>query len=679
MPTNGMKKTILGICLMTFALAGCQKELVEPEAQTQLLGPVEFYAVLEEFTPGAKTSLNENRCVIWSEGDQLAIFQGSTLADKYQVKEGQAGGTNTNFSIVKNLGGNKDDDFSGGTEIPFDTNIAIYPFEDDLICNPIYEGEEITSYQIKNFTIPAVQTYAENSFAEEAFAMTAITNGLADHNLKFKNVCGALKLQLKGTATVKKIELKGNADEQIAGDAVVTVYADGTVPSIEMNPNATTVITLDCEGGVELNESSATTFMFAVPPTDFDTGFTATITATDGKVGELKTIKPNPVRRAAIKAMPEITPVMEIPPVNLSENGTANCYIVSAPGYYKFSPTQGNSQQLIKSIASAQVLWETFGTATRPNVGDLIQSVSFEDNAIFFYTAETYKEGNAVIAAKDASGTILWSWHIWFTDQPEEQVYPNNAGIMMDRNLGATSATPGEVEAYGLHYQWGRKDPFLGSNVLTYRDEYGSSIDDTQKAASTLTWPQAVYAEYTTVTIDYTIKKPTTRVIGDSSTYDDWMSDNPDQTRWKPTKTIYDPCPAGWRVPTGGSSGRDGFWANAGFENANYDSANFGFSFNLGSGLYAWYPLPGYYAYNYFNNPGYGGTYWSCTADGFDSYAMSISNYNESPTIKSYYEYDNHHAYSVRCFKEGSNTGAVVVPPATPKDGAHVVPSIVTP
>ncbi|MCC8062106.1 MAG: hypothetical protein LIO68_02535, partial [Rikenellaceae bacterium] len=32
----------------------------------------------------------------------------------------------------------------------------------------------------------------------------------------------------------------------------------------------------------------------------------------------------------------------------------------------------------------------------------------------------------------------------------------------MDRNLGAMSASPG-VASYGLLYQWGRKDPFVGS------------------------------------------------------------------------------------------------------------------------------------------------------------------------------------------------------------------------
>ena len=31
---------------------------------------------------------------------------------------------------------------------------------------------------------------------------------------------------------------------------------------------------------------------------------------------------------------------------------------------------------------------------------------------------------------------------------------------MIDRNLGATSVTPKDQNAYGAWYQWGRKDPF---------------------------------------------------------------------------------------------------------------------------------------------------------------------------------------------------------------------------
>ena len=138
---------------------------------------------------------------------------------------------------------------------------------------------------------------------------------------------------------------------------------------------------------------------------------------------------------------------------HLSAVASANCYIISSPGAYKFNTVKGNSSESVGAVASAEVLWESFGTDTAPAVGDLIKSVKYSDGYIAFQTASAFKEGNAVIAAKDASGIILWSWHIWLTDQPQGQEYFNGAGTMMDRNLGATSATPGDVGALGLLYQ----------------------------------------------------------------------------------------------------------------------------------------------------------------------------------------------------------------------------------
>ena len=156
---------------------------------------------------------------------------------------------------------------------------------------------------------------------------------------------------------------------------------------------------------------------------------------------------------------------------DLSALSTANCYILNRSGSYCIAAVKGNdSEAWLTKAESAEILWETFGTSTVPKDGDLIKSVSYKDGYIAFQTADTFKEGNAVVAAKDVEGNILWSWHIWMTDQPQEHVYNNNAGTMMDRNLGAVSAVSGDVGAIGLLYQWGRKDPFL--NAVAGRVHY---------------------------------------------------------------------------------------------------------------------------------------------------------------------------------------------------------------
>ena len=283
---------------------------------------------------------------------------------------------------------------------------------------------------------------------------------------------------------------------------------------------------------------------------------------------------------------------------DLSTKSSANCFIISQCGSYCFPVVRGNaSSDWLDRTTESEVLWESFGTNVEPNVGDIIKSVNFEDGYISFDTASPFKEGNAVIAAKDASGNIIWSWHIWLTDEPQGQEYYNNAGTMMDRNLGATSATPGDVGALGLLYQWGRKDPFLSSS---------SNVNCTN-AKSTITWPSSVSSDSSSGTIVYATANPTTFIEYNSSDFQynsrnyDWYytgSSSADNTRWTTSeapKSIYDPCPAGWRVPDGGD---DGVWSKAiglssEFNDSSlYDTTNEGMNFSgkFGAASTIWYP-----------------------------------------------------------------------------------------
>ena len=308
----------------------------------------------------------------------------------------------------------------------------------------------------------------------------------------------------------------------------------------------------------------------------------------------------------------------------MSLSGTANSYIVSQKGTYKFKAVKGNSSESVGAVVSAEVLWETFGTDVTPNVGDLVKNAVYSDGYILFSTADTFREGNAVIAAKDASGNILWSWHIWLTDQPQGQVYYNNAGTMMDRNLGATSATPGDVGAHGLLYQWGRKDPFLGS----------SSISSNIEAKSTGTWPSAVSSNSSNGTIEYAVSYPTTFIANNQNNYD-WYytgSSSTDNTRWTTSnsaKSIYDPCPSGWRVPDGGDNG---IWSKAlgssssFIQSSLYDSTNEGMNFSgkFGSDQTIWYPASGFRSNvdGSLGNVGLNGFCWSASPNSYTAYYL---------------------------------------------------------
>ena len=338
--------------------------------------------------------------------------------------------------------------------------------------------------------------------------------------------------------------------------------------------------------------------------------------------------------------------------VDLSANGTANCYIVSKAGEYKIRAVKGNSTESVGGVASVAVLWETFGTDTAPQVGDLVTNVSYTDSYITFNASD--KKGNASIAAKDASGKILWSWHIWMTNKPEDQEYYNNAGTMMDRNLGATSATPGDVEALGLLYQWGRKDPFLGGSAISY-----SSSSNQAKAASTLTWPEAVTSDASIGTIAYAQENPTTFIKYNSSNLDWYYTSysSTDNTRWQSTKTIYDPCPPGYRVPDGGENGiwSNGLGAPSAFTGKRlYDSTTRGYNLTtkLGDASNIWYPFPGYLnaGSGQLRNVSSSGHCWSVTPK--NEYAHYL-NMTDSPVLQpSYFGGMRANGLSVRCCKE---------------------------
>lgn len=324
--------------------------------------------------------------------------------------------------------------------------------------------------------------------------------------------------------------------------------------------------------------------------------------------------------------------------IDLSAEGTANCYLVKAAGNYKFKAVQGNTEWSVGNVKKTEVLWESFGTDVMPNVGDLVTGVGYKNGYVYFSTPEVFGNGNASIAVRNSKDVILWSWHIWCSEEGwNDHVYANNAGTMMDRNLGATSATPGDVGAFGLLYQWGRKDPFMGSC-----DTSSGSL-----AAATGEWVD----NSTELNMSKAEENPTTYA------YYWYGTTTSGRFGWCPStsnKGLYDPCPVGYRVPDGGE---DSFWTKAKVS-VTADETNCGLYWSLADGTKAWYPTTGerYSNRGYVTYVGYTGICWSAT-EGDGSRTASYLQYycdelmseeNLSIMSGSYRE----HGHSVRCVRE---------------------------
>lgn len=228
----------------------------------------------------------------------------------------------------------------------------------------------------------------------------------------------------------------------------------------------------------------------------------------------------------------------------------ANSYIVNTPDMnYLFDAMHKGDGKTSLATASVDVVWQS--------KSGLIQYTELRDGKVSFYVGadsdddKKIKEGNAVIGAYDAGGTLIWSWHIWAVnydpEKPENQVFPGQT--MMNRNLGAlandNSTQENILASYGLYYQWGRKDPFIGPS--SYNAANGASASMYNGGGSRV-YMKTEVSSAEAGTMDYAVRNPLTFIVGVSGSEYDWLWSAHSDDLWGDTKTVNDPCPYGWRV-----------------------------------------------------------------------------------------------------------------------------------
>ena len=263
-------------------LAGCRTagdidEIVAPHG-------FEFSATTEQ---DSKTALDGTK-ILWMAGDEISIFQGSAKGSKFVLAKGE-NTPNGTFSIAAG----ETFDFFGSTD-PDATDpdyIALYPYDTAATI----DGETVIA------TLPAAQTYAENSFGNGAYPMIARS---ASRALAFKNVCGGIELPLKddnGKIVVKSVKISGNNGEKIAGEARIET---GDVPTVIVAETGSESVTLDCGEGVAL-DAAAKSFILALPPTEFANGITIEVATANG-VFTKTTANAVSIVRSGIRKMAEL-------------------------------------------------------------------------------------------------------------------------------------------------------------------------------------------------------------------------------------------------------------------------------------------------------------------------------------------------------------------------------------
>lgn len=267
--------------------------------------------------------------------------------------------------------------------------------------------------------------------------------------------------------------------------------------------------------------------------------------------------------------------------IPLDTEGTSNSYIADrGAASYSFTATiMGNGANGIIDEgkfedASGNILTKAGGANIHPlsakllwqDMDELVEQVALVNGRVQVKMGRS--RGNALIAVYDKANPnaedakVLWSWHLWCTAVPQiiEFTVPKtgNKYIMMDRNLGATTTGPALGTTQGLHYQWGRKDPFSAS--LTY-DGNSTTLYNVRSVGS---WRKVTDEE--PLTLAQAINNPDifiyrtwsddtwcTKTSDSETTEMRYVWGNPEGTMadYYPSstiKTIYDPCPVGYKI-----------------------------------------------------------------------------------------------------------------------------------
>ena len=579
---------------------------------------------------GASTTTGSYAQVVWQAEDQLKVFH-SAGASRFVTT---IGGETADFTLAA------EEVIPEGASF-----MGLYPYSEDAAA---------TSSNTIAAQIPAEQTAIVDSF--DPAALLAVGASSTVGQMAFYNVCSGIRFTLTQNelSQYRSIEFKGNDGEAIAGAMTITQVGTSAPLATPAASGSSGVVTLSLLSGDSFEKDSY--YYISFRPGVFQEGFTMTFK--DGNGNEIFRRKCDSYvefRRGVFATVRGVDDPARLPAIRdgelLSKNGTANCYIVPAAGYYKFPLSRGGETEILPDISEVGVLWETDNTAGAQAQKSIIAEIAKNANFIYFSTPGTIKNGNAVIAAYNSKKEIVWSWHIWvcngYNPEATKQLYTGKNAAMMDRNLGALSSSPTSPLSNGLFYQWGRKDPFPGAVESYVASPTGGHL---------MSFTNNMQVEATeTATVDYVVAHPLT-FISTSRNNGNWL-EIPDHSLWASSKTLYDPCPPGWKIPAAYviNSSKQHVpeqepWTELGHKRVDSEPS-YGVYLD---GNKAWYPNNGYISLSgSLLMVGQYSCYWSCSPNSQATYAMEQSKTTSSLTFNpSCYGKVRGEGHSVRCVED---------------------------
>ena len=662
-----MKKVYFGAMLIAATLwsACTEKEIIEKTSDSGV-DSGEGFKIEASAQPLTKTGMDGELTVVWKKGDAISAW----IA-------GDAEQANVPLNLAENSEGKTVGIFEGGLNCPSEqfSLYAVYPYDKSYSSNI---SELTLTYPTNVNQISDVSGYMPGFMTGKA----ALNPADGKYSLGFSYPSALLEFVIDGSGSIfsdnEILSLTFKANKSFVGEMK---YDFETGKLLPVDETAGKELTVNFETGAKMDRAQYA--WVAVAPADLTDADCSFLLKTCS--GQEITFKINPSKPFAAQTKYTIT-FKEIDKwistrkasaagydlVGANGGERANCYIVSKGGRYKFAADYVNRRKDIafdkSTITDADWLWSSGSEA-------LVGNISYGKSGAVYFDVKPGSAGNAVIAATDAAGGIVWSWHIWISpdENPLEPTHytRNSAWLMSDRNLGASSNRAGGPESYGLYYQWGRKDPFpaantAGSTIAGKEDSaFGNHTEEYVINKEKFASAKFQSVRNTNVGSDeltYTVRNPMSNIHfsnskpGNDAGTDTWayhLTLAEFQKLWSTdikNKTIYDPCPAGWCVPTDPAYS----WKNVNKFSIESDGTTAGYMFDASDGSEAaqggssWYPATGYRDAGQLKNLGYAGIYWTAAFSAntntpyclyFDSF--KIQNTTQRPVI----------ALNVRCMK----------------------------
>ena len=272
-----------------------------------------------------------------------------------------------------------------------------------------------------------------------------------------------------------------------------------------------------------------------------------------------------------------------------TSRNTANCYVVKTTGEYCFPLVYGNAIKngaantaaytKVESQYSHDFVNHLDNVITDPYIANnegcvpYAAELSMCDTDLVFDNIEV-AEGNGgqyirfsvkkvpetgangVISVLDVNGVVMWSWHIWiWSDDLTPVEITNNTGVkynILPVNLATKkSLTAGKM--YNWHYQWGRPTPMLpprdyntaNLNAYSYGVKgFSKTINPSTTIGIGIQNPNVFYGNKSKWPYNW---------FGTASYYNLWDANCTSTGRSDNMviKTVYDPCPVGFKIPNG--------------------------------------------------------------------------------------------------------------------------------